>query len=330
MNDERDNYIDWMHPSWRDLVIDHLAKNDDARRQFLAKCSSTGFLLALSTAGGAKGERQRPLLLHPEDWKALQSSVSRVHASGTYSQNIILTAIINVRQNSLLDRSHVLELHELATLVLADLHSLWGREHTSFNASLLEKYFAVSEELSPIPPAPYLGTSWEESWNEAKSEFRLFDPDSSECEFTSIDEWTHLTAVIQRNEPRFLRQVCFPSDFDGIVETFLEHVEQHMDTSFTFDSSEELSYEEGRLDTLDTILNRLTRLFPSLSSRASSLAKIVARRKSDHEESRTELEEKERAQSSSKLRGNDSSHPDEGEISFIGETLDVGKLFDDL
>src|SRR5437588_9773703 len=81
--------VEWMHPSWRDLVIDHLASDDQARETFLQRCGLQGFLLALSTAGGATGERKSPLLVRAEDWDALIASVPRVIESGpTAAANI--------------------------------------------------------------------------------------------------------------------------------------------------------------------------------------------------------------------------------------------------
>ena len=47
--------VTWVHPSWRDLVIDELAADPAARRSFLRHCSLDGLLLALSHAGGLDG-----------------------------------------------------------------------------------------------------------------------------------------------------------------------------------------------------------------------------------------------------------------------------------
>src|SRR5260370_8847028 len=68
--------IEWMHPSWRDLVIDHLVRNAESRQKFLSRCGLQGFLLALSSAGGATGERPIPRLVGPQDWQSLNESLS--------------------------------------------------------------------------------------------------------------------------------------------------------------------------------------------------------------------------------------------------------------
>lgn len=63
--------IDWVHPSWRDLVIDRLREDATERRSFLRRCGTYGALLALSGGGGVSGERELPLLIDDADWDAL-------------------------------------------------------------------------------------------------------------------------------------------------------------------------------------------------------------------------------------------------------------------
>jgi len=59
--------FEWMHPSWRDLVIEHLVTNTAARRSFLRRCGVNGIMLALSGSGGKEGKRNLPLLVEPQD-----------------------------------------------------------------------------------------------------------------------------------------------------------------------------------------------------------------------------------------------------------------------
>src|SRR3954447_1210057 len=72
--------VTWVHPSWRDLVIDELARDAGHRRDFLAAAELPGVLLALSGGGGALGGRRLPLLVADEDWDALGDAVHRLCA----------------------------------------------------------------------------------------------------------------------------------------------------------------------------------------------------------------------------------------------------------
>jgi hypothetical protein len=58
--------VEWLHPSWRDLVIEHLAGDADARARLLTGCSGHGVLLALSFGGGEHGDRE--LLRTAPEW----------------------------------------------------------------------------------------------------------------------------------------------------------------------------------------------------------------------------------------------------------------------
>jgi hypothetical protein len=54
--------VEWIHPSYRDLVIEELERDAPASERFLQKCSWVGLQLTLSIAGGDKGQRRYPLM----------------------------------------------------------------------------------------------------------------------------------------------------------------------------------------------------------------------------------------------------------------------------
>jgi hypothetical protein len=74
--------INWIHPSCRDLAIDELSEHQYDRQKFLATCSEKGLALATSLAGGAKGQRQLPLLQTDEDWRCFTVRAEQLCVSG--------------------------------------------------------------------------------------------------------------------------------------------------------------------------------------------------------------------------------------------------------
>src|SRR5438477_4215775 len=82
-----------MHPSWRDLVIEQLVTDENAREHFLKNCGLPGFLLALSVAGGATGTRAMPLLCRREDSSALAPAAPRVLRSENEASAKILASL---------------------------------------------------------------------------------------------------------------------------------------------------------------------------------------------------------------------------------------------
>jgi hypothetical protein len=67
--------IGWVHPSWRDLVIEELREDPIARHGFLSVSGVDGVTLAVSRAGGVAGERTLPLLITDGDWDVLGDRV---------------------------------------------------------------------------------------------------------------------------------------------------------------------------------------------------------------------------------------------------------------
>jgi hypothetical protein len=64
--------IEWSHPFYRDLVIQQLERDEKDAEHFLRHCSLAGVKLAISVAGGARGERRFPLMSGRESWLILQ------------------------------------------------------------------------------------------------------------------------------------------------------------------------------------------------------------------------------------------------------------------
>jgi hypothetical protein len=69
-------YAEWVHPSVRDLVIDHLMTDAASRQTFLGRAGIDGVMLALSSEGGATGERLFPLLQNEGDWRLVKERVA--------------------------------------------------------------------------------------------------------------------------------------------------------------------------------------------------------------------------------------------------------------
>jgi hypothetical protein len=63
---------DWIHPSYRDLVIDELTVDPELRTQFLRRASLEGVKLAISDTGGQEGLRRLPFMVSAESWEVLE------------------------------------------------------------------------------------------------------------------------------------------------------------------------------------------------------------------------------------------------------------------
>ncbi|HJN18439.1 MAG TPA: hypothetical protein QGH10_23260, partial [Armatimonadota bacterium] len=122
----RDTYV-WVHPSWRDMVIERLAADDATRAAFVSNCALPGLLLALSTAGGAKGERETPLLRAAEDWDALISRAAALIDNETDDvAHRILSATHGIVARAAPKGALTDGLLRLATAVLSACREAWA------------------------------------------------------------------------------------------------------------------------------------------------------------------------------------------------------------
>jgi hypothetical protein len=145
--------VTWVHPSWRDLVIERLAAHPDERLAFLSRCSIEGVLLALSRGGGAEGERAQPLLLTDADWDALHARLLDLVPELADPDLLRLFAAFEdgLRLESYPDPG---ELASVARTTLSEISSSWDRKQSFATFELLRRWEEVSMLLdeAPVPP----------------------------------------------------------------------------------------------------------------------------------------------------------------------------------
>lgn len=171
--------IEWVHPTWRDLVIGTLVANDEARRHFLERCGVHGFALALSTAGGAAGERTLPLLEDDADWDVLTDRIYELVAELEPAELIAALSALRQALNELNghgkgaawaghsrtaanDAVANREAHALARTALVRSAALWDARRQPIPLAPLESWLALGALLDPLPPAPEMSVTWAE------------------------------------------------------------------------------------------------------------------------------------------------------------------------
>lgn len=148
--------VEWVHPSWRDLVIDHLSSDHDARERFLQHCSVHGALLALSLAGGHGGERELPLLKHDTDWDALTDRLYTLVPELEPAELLGLMDALALTIRNLSATPTAPEANALATAVLARLTTVWTTTRTPIALPALEGWFTLAGGCPPNQSLPRL------------------------------------------------------------------------------------------------------------------------------------------------------------------------------
>lgn len=264
--------VDWMHPSWRDLVIEHLASDDVARGEFLRRCGLQGFLLALSSAGGAKGQRLRPLLIADEDWAALGTSVRRIVSSEPTAIHSVLEALYETfgAETSRGEGGKYQKLVDLTTIALSEIRNVWSKGCITDPAELT-RYYTLSEMLPSLVAGPDLHNSWILFREEALDQIENFDPCQLDDSLARVTEWLELTITIAANEPRFLRQVKFIDDQPKIGD-LLPILKDRVEHDIDFDEADECRSEQDQLDAFAKLADHIQTLFPTFADPAKSVA----------------------------------------------------------
>src|SRR4051794_25702550 len=141
--------VEWVHPSWRDLVIEALAADASARRHFLQRCGVDGVAIALSFGGGVSGERERPLLRCDADWDALGDGLYALCHDCDEAAAIQLLGLID-------DAGEFDEVLALARLSLDRLG--WAGKAISVDA--IAAWAPLAMKLDPPPDPPAVAMTW--------------------------------------------------------------------------------------------------------------------------------------------------------------------------
>jgi hypothetical protein len=193
--------VDWVHPSWRDLVIESLASNPEERRRFLSRTGVDGAAVAFSTEGGRAGERRRPLLQDDADWDALGDGLHHLCAELDEADATRLLEVLGAAGNDA-------EVRAMQELVLKRLG--WGGEALGVDA--IGAWVALASRLDPRPEAPAVAMTWLELEPGAA-------PQTPE-EMERMADWLRLAEILDQHDPELLNGLGFPSRYAAILADF--------------------------------------------------------------------------------------------------------------
>lgn len=155
--------VQWVHPTWRDLVIDRLAAEPALRRRFLSRCGMHGLLLALSVGGGALGERRLPLIASDVEWDTVGDRLYELLPELEPTEvAAVLTAIELAVCELGGDETRSREAGALARSALERTAQPWVQDRRPIPLELLDAWLSLSARLEPPVAPPPLDATWAE------------------------------------------------------------------------------------------------------------------------------------------------------------------------
>lgn len=189
---DKDTFVAWVHPSFRDVVIDDLMRSPADRRAFLKACDPTGLQLALSSAGGIDGERRRPLLQDEADWDVVARRVSDLIRPGGFA---VGRDLLSALEAALVDDDGP-DVQRLAATALDATLERWATAGGAISVEELEFFYRLTVRVAPLRPSPDLELTWRGVCGQLNSSKQLLS--------TDIRRLFRLMELLRANEPRFL------------------------------------------------------------------------------------------------------------------------------
>jgi hypothetical protein len=207
--------IGWVHPSWRDLVIEELRSDAAARRRFLSACEIYGVLLALSQQGGPAGERALPLLIGDSDWDALGDRLGELLSElDDHDAGRLLLALADAL-NAKLEPAQRAEAQCLTEYVLGALSRVWHKQPRPVPVFLLDAWYAahgLRAENVASPPVRLMWLEVHPSRETALGRLNALD-------LQRLDDWLALAQILAVHDPDALERLGFNED-----QSLLAHV----------------------------------------------------------------------------------------------------------
>lgn len=231
--------IGWVHPSFRDLVIDELTEDHAARARFLSASGMHGVMLALSQGGGT-GERTLPLLLDDNDWDALGDGLRRLLQKLDDREVAHLLLAIHDTGDAPLTPRQRLETHAIAAEALA---SLARRENDDRQTSgfLIEAWYQLRRSARVEIDALPLAWTWAELHPGSPPEDGY-----SPAELVRLDEWLRLVETLARHDPHTLRALGFFAGDKELLERVVATLSLNTDPHAS-DLTEQVLARVGRV-----------------------------------------------------------------------------------
>jgi hypothetical protein len=308
---------DWIHPSYRDLVIDELVANYELRMQFFRRASMEGVKIAVSDTGGQKGERQLPFMLSSESWDVLQERCLAI-VSGQQMDRPLLEVL-----SSAAARASVPHLtgrwNSLLTAVCQAVRLKWNSAAKLISAGDLAAFQSARQATNCDCPLPDIDWTWEV----LKAGFRDSVADYSPgdiFDFEPFDDMTELAVELDRAEPSFLAERGFPMDYENEIVAVVDAAHEAMVDPHFSDDPDQLRDCAKTLSQVSAALERVSTLSAVLRLDAYGKSKEFEQGSIAFEERATECDPQEP----------DDDGEREHRISTPDEIFDVDALFAEL
>jgi hypothetical protein len=263
--------VDWIHPSYRDLVIDELVLDPGLRTSFLSRASLEGIKLAVSDSGGRFGERSQPLVRSAESWSVLRDRCLALAGPGTCDRELLEVLADSASKQS--PGSNRERLGRILFQICGVIRERWGATRHLLSPKELKAFAAARNYSMPLAPLPDLHETWEALVERFRKGLRRADPDDfMDFDYGPFNALTAFGEAIFECSAKFLTSVDFPGAFEKELDAVFSNARAEASDRPNSSDPEELRGMAERADDVVTALNRLTNIQGRTDGAVSSLA----------------------------------------------------------
>ncbi len=271
--------IDWIHPSYRDLVIDELEKNEASAIYFLERCSATGIQLALSVAGGASGDRRFPLMSSPRSWDVLHNHALELIRENVYDFEV-QSLLRTMRTGILTATDDLTALGHLSGMLrecCEEAKVQLDKANQPIEPFLLKEFLNSTVELKPPPPMPSMYVSLEKVQDDFVENLELAEEGTSRLDVSVVEHWARTVCVIAKSDRRLLIQSGFPDTYTSWIEKVCLLTEFEINGELP-SGGEESESAISRMSDISGALKELVGVIPKLDNKLRRVFKNVEKR----------------------------------------------------
>lgn len=242
--------VNWIHPSYRDLIIDELARELPLQIKFLEKASLAGIKLALSVAGGGSGVRTFPLMGHKECWHSLQ--VRSLELAQSWDKiDEILEVLVKASSNKEIKAAHKEYILNILRECCDIAYVHWERDGNDVSPVLLSSYALAARQLDPRPPFPNLLKLWEQA---SLSMQKILEDETNRLPIDDLRVWSLLTQMIYEFDLKAFEFLDFQKKFQEILQSILDTIETDLSNELEGLTSKEYDAEADLLQEIKEAL----------------------------------------------------------------------------
>ena len=257
--DESDRYVEWIHPSYRDLVVEQLRDGGSLKTEFLKGMSLQGIKLALSDTGGEGGILRFPLMRTRSDWTLLDRRCTEIIRNSNVDETAALLTILSnaIDQTTGDNEKQVLTATIETACTIA--RERWDATKAQLEATHILAFGQASIKASPLQPMPLLDVSWKAAQSRLE---RALAKEASDFlfDFSSLDRFSALCSAIKQYEPRALRQIGFPEAQAELCTRVLDRTDHELDADRSHDDADGYESEADAAFGLADSLSKLGEL----------------------------------------------------------------------